>query len=581
MNDIQKHMLTLLKEFDAICTTHGIEYYIAGGTLLGAVRHGGFLPWDDDVDIDMTRENWNKFQSVVESSPLPGRKITDTTIYRYVDTTTTRFQRYHLDHPLPDGVSLDLFVLDPLPDSLEAQTAYFDLSALYVALLLDSDISLLRCHNPVPFWRYYCLGKLIGRTWLLNHIKQKVQKLRLPKSQYYGSSSLNMYHQPFPEAFYGKPQRVQFEDTQLLMPARPYDWLELRYDDRWMNIPIKAFQIDHDAPVDFVFGNSIIFNDFSKVCNEKAVFALSRKRRLRAVNLVSLKRRTTACELSLVATKTILKYREKLKGVNLSDLVSNKKYTALADLFGEFFAIQGHRVFVGNPAHGWQGGYMRAFPELIDLGDEALTAALAYLVNQGSLTLFGKIYKARERTGRPMPKELLTLRELYAGIQAAKSAFYMGEHETLERLLKQFYPPHMDNLHLARLCMQHCLKTAQEDLLPQGILPATEEALVLYPDDPELLLVKAKIFISRSRLEEAAQILTALSLGTRHALVLHEIRDLAIQVFSGTSEHPSLPTVLHCVEHVLGGGGIEDLELKSDDETEETEDVGNAEPSEE
>ena len=66
MIEMQVGLLTLLKEFDAICRKHDITYYLEGGSLLGAVRHKGFLPWDDDVDLSMTRDNFQKLLAVID-----------------------------------------------------------------------------------------------------------------------------------------------------------------------------------------------------------------------------------------------------------------------------------------------------------------------------------------------------------------------------------------------------------------------------------------------------------------------------------------------------------------------------------
>ena len=64
MTEIQTKILSLLEEVDAICRQNDIEYYLEGGAVLGAIRHGGFLPWDDDSDLAMTRSNWEKFKEV-------------------------------------------------------------------------------------------------------------------------------------------------------------------------------------------------------------------------------------------------------------------------------------------------------------------------------------------------------------------------------------------------------------------------------------------------------------------------------------------------------------------------------------
>ena len=75
MLDEQIGLLTLLKEFDSICKKHNITYFLEGGSLLGAVRHKGFLPWDDDIDLCITRAEWEKLLKVIDEDLPAGREI--------------------------------------------------------------------------------------------------------------------------------------------------------------------------------------------------------------------------------------------------------------------------------------------------------------------------------------------------------------------------------------------------------------------------------------------------------------------------------------------------------------------------
>jgi len=68
LRQAQEIMLEMLIEFDALCTQHNLRYWLDAGTLLGAVRHGGFIPWDDDIDISMPIEDYQKFMEIAPSA---------------------------------------------------------------------------------------------------------------------------------------------------------------------------------------------------------------------------------------------------------------------------------------------------------------------------------------------------------------------------------------------------------------------------------------------------------------------------------------------------------------------------------
>ncbi|EYE54801.1 LicD family protein, partial [Bacteroides fragilis] len=88
LRKLQYRMLELLEVLDKICKKHNLPYWLEGGTLLGAVRHGGFIPWDDDLDVQMLRSDYKKLLKILPKE-LPGNIAlqtfkTDKGYYRYV-----------------------------------------------------------------------------------------------------------------------------------------------------------------------------------------------------------------------------------------------------------------------------------------------------------------------------------------------------------------------------------------------------------------------------------------------------------------------------------------------------------------
>ena len=110
--DIQKALLVLLKEFDFFCQKGSIRYSLDSGSLLGAVRHNGFIPWDDDLDIVVDRDNYNKLiREIKKSATLEIESMTTSSLW--VDRIRSKVSDYNENY-IP---TLDVFILDNIPDN--------------------------------------------------------------------------------------------------------------------------------------------------------------------------------------------------------------------------------------------------------------------------------------------------------------------------------------------------------------------------------------------------------------------------------------------------------------------------------
>ncbi len=124
--ELQNKMLEMLLYFDSFARKHNLKYYLCGGCLIGAVRHHGFVPWDDDIDLFMPRDDYEKLQHI-------WFKFADTTKYKYCrtdrfhnyhdagasirDIDTTCINRHSVNEDICHGIALEIMPIDGCPKS--------------------------------------------------------------------------------------------------------------------------------------------------------------------------------------------------------------------------------------------------------------------------------------------------------------------------------------------------------------------------------------------------------------------------------------------------------------------------------
>ena len=123
MTEKQKYLLKLFREVDEICREHNLRYVLAGGSLIGALRHEGFVPWDDDVDLYMPRPDWEKFIEICKTELPPDREIQCSEVDRnytnsfprYASTNTCAIHKSQIIGKDCGGEIIDILTLDPVP----------------------------------------------------------------------------------------------------------------------------------------------------------------------------------------------------------------------------------------------------------------------------------------------------------------------------------------------------------------------------------------------------------------------------------------------------------------------------------
>ena len=123
LNKLQKELLSMMKEIDKICKENKIEYFILGGTFIGAVRHTGFIPWDDDIDIAMDRKNYDKFLNIVKEKLPSNMKLyhykEEEAFAHWAKIVNTDFKIIEKYYNIEDEkyLFIDIFPFDNVPEA--------------------------------------------------------------------------------------------------------------------------------------------------------------------------------------------------------------------------------------------------------------------------------------------------------------------------------------------------------------------------------------------------------------------------------------------------------------------------------
>ncbi len=249
VRDVQNKILEIMKYIDQLCRDNGIEYYIMGGTALGAVRHGGFIPWDDDLDIFMTPEEYAKFKAAFEEEKseqfiLQEWKTTpDYLEYAKIRMNGTTFIEEHFKDrkEMHHGIYVDIMILHKVPENkLIQKLVYYE--SKYVTLYALSQ----RNWKPKTKGQTLILGmlKFLPNKWLAKRCYKRIYKYDSLRDNYrycYWITPAKFKNGLFDKCFFERPVDIPFEDTYLLGSEKIREYLEYRYGD-YMKLPSKEAQ---------------------------------------------------------------------------------------------------------------------------------------------------------------------------------------------------------------------------------------------------------------------------------------------------------------------------------------------------
>ena len=252
LKKMQRRGLEMVLYFDAFCKEHGLTWFLCGGCCIGAIRNGGFIPWDDDVDVFMPRQDYEKLKRLWRDTQdyaiqYPTREQpTQNQFVTICDNNTTFIKSYQKDLDIRHGLMLDILPLDGCPTGWRrgVQKFWALLYSLYVVGKAPTN------HGKAVTW----LGKLLlglvpwqgARYGIWRFCEKQMTRYPIAACEYITElcSGPHYMRLEYPRECFSGMLRVPFEGRELPVPAGYDGYLKMAFGD-YMRLPPEEKRVNH------------------------------------------------------------------------------------------------------------------------------------------------------------------------------------------------------------------------------------------------------------------------------------------------------------------------------------------------
>lgn len=262
---VQELTLRTLEVFMDFCEENHLRYYFTGGALIGVLRHKGFIPWDDDIDIGMPRRDFDRFHRLLKNKMPDGYGICN----RYTDKnwhfamsqfidTESEIEINLAEQPRLAHIWIDIFPLDGLPSNRIIRWFRVKNIMLHRYLVQIANIKTqVDSHRNRPLhekvilslFKIIPIGKIVDSNKVLNHLEKILRKNEFYKSKYCGNM-LGRYRERevVPKKYFGTPKKGIFEGVEVNIPAMSHELQTALYGD-YMKLPPENEREAHNVKV--------------------------------------------------------------------------------------------------------------------------------------------------------------------------------------------------------------------------------------------------------------------------------------------------------------------------------------------
>ena len=256
MTEVQEKLLDMLAWFDRFCRENSLRYYALGGTLLGALRHSGFIPWDDDIDLGLPRPDYEKLARLMEKKDgeryILETEYSDDEKYCYpfaklYDTQTTLAE--NVSTGLKRGLYLDIFPIDGIGNGEQPDMQHFSrikrLNQFYLARIASVRRGRSFFGNAAAVVAKAVPKRIADNTELRKKISGLCRKYDYENSRWAGNLVGNWWEKEIvPQRWFGDPKEYPFEGITILGVEYADEYLTAIYGD-WRKLPPEEKRISH------------------------------------------------------------------------------------------------------------------------------------------------------------------------------------------------------------------------------------------------------------------------------------------------------------------------------------------------
>ena len=528
MTEKQKYLLKLFREVDEICREHNLRYVLAGGSLIGALRHEGFVPWDDDVDLYMPRPDWEKFTEICKTELPPDREIQCSEVDRnytnsfprYASTNTCAIHKSQIIGKDCGGEIIDILTLDPVPADDKEYEKYRTHMMIYSDLINISVGYSDRWEIPASMYLKYLLSYIfLGKKRTLAKLEKIMFSYKEEECDRYamrwgGCPFLFDKDMMFPV------KEGNFEGQKAMIPNKCSDYLIWHYGDEWAYMPPHDKREGHVAVCVDDLPYQELREEYMPKINKGRLRWDCIFRKFYNMRIAKKSHKVRQEGLAMKARAVALDLQGAIdeSGLKISELVENRSFRKLSALFGSYYKNQLSADFIGR--EDYTNIYAFYHPTLVEIPDDVFYAAMLTLFYTERVSKAYRMMQVRRQLDHlsPAMEGLKEDIELFRKVADHYEFHRMKEAEQIVNELLKKYPGHPGFM---KFKCRFLMENAGENRIEAERF--LDKALKQFPEDGYFLKYKADIFWMDGEVQKAAELYLQVKEKTTNGIVWMEM----------------------------------------------------------